>query len=258
MTDLDQTDFAFLRDNARAGLALKLASFIHLDQPIGMWNYIRIANDVARQASGHVLDWGCGYGQMTYLLRQRGLQVTSFDIGAPDTTLPDIPLCRDLAVVRSEHPTQLPFPSASFDAVLSCGVLEHVDEYSGKVGNENRSLLEIAHILRPGGQLLIYQLPQRGAWQESLIRRFKLGYAHPRRYTKREIQQMLRTAGLDLVSVRRANLIPKNLTGMPARLRRVYSRFSHILIAADGRLAQVPGLSQVAGVMEITARKRRV
>ena len=257
MTDLDQTDFAFLRDNARAGLALKLASFIHLDQPIGMWNYIRIANDVARQASGHVLDWGCGYGQMTYLLRQRGLQVTSFDIGAPDTTLPDIPICRDMAVVRSEHPTKLPFPSASFDAVLSCGVLEHVDEYSGQGGNESRSLLEIARILRPGGQLLIYQLPQRGAWQEALIRRFKLGYAHPRRYTKSEIVRMLHTAGLEAVRVRRANLIPKNLTGMPATLRRVYSRFSRLLIAADGHLAQVPGLNQVAGVMEITARKPR-
>ena len=119
MTQLDRADYAFLRDNARAGLALHLPAFIHLDRPIGAWNYIRIANDIARQAAGHVLDWGCGYGQMTYLLRQRGFQITSFDIGAPDATLPDIPICRDLTVVRSQHPTPLPFEPASFDAVLS-------------------------------------------------------------------------------------------------------------------------------------------
>jgi SAM-dependent methyltransferase len=251
----DQADYAYLRDNARIGLALKLPAFIHLDQPIGVWNYIRIANDVARQAAGTLLDWGCGYGQMTYLLRQRGFQVTSFDVGAPDTTMPEIPICRDLTVVRSQHPTQLPFEAASFDAVLSCGVLEHVDEYSGHSGNERESLREIARVLRPGGRLLIYQLPQKHAWQEALIRRFKLGYSHPRRYAAGEIGQMLRAAGFEIVRLRRANLIPKNLTGMPAALRRIYSHFSRILIATDGGLAQIPGVSQVAGVLEITASK---
>jgi SAM-dependent methyltransferase len=255
MTSLDRADYAFLRDNARAGLALHLPAFIHLDQPIGVWNYIRIANDIARQAAGQVLDWGCGYGQMTYLLRQRGFQVTSFDIGAPEAALPDIPVCRGLTVVRSQHPTQLPFEPARFDAVLSCGVLEHVDEESGQPGNERESLREIARILRPHGLLLIYQLPQKNAWQEALIRRFKLGYSHPRRYTAAEITRLLRAAGFDVVRLRRANLIPKNLTGMPAALRRLYSRFSRSLIAADGCLAQIPGVNQLAGVLEITARK---
>jgi SAM-dependent methyltransferase len=250
-----QADYAFLRDNARVGLALQLPAFIHLDQPIGVWNYIRIADDIARQAAGHVLDWGCGYGQMTYLLRQRGFRVTSFDVGAPDTKLPDIPICRDLAVVRSQHPTKLPFESDSFDTVLSCGVLEHVDEYSGQSGAERESLREIARVLRPGGQLLICQLPQKYAWQEALIRRFKLGYSHPRRYTEGEIGQMLDAAGFAVVRVRRANLLPKNLTGMPAALRRIYSKFSRILIAGDGYLAQIPGVRRVAGVLEITARK---
>ena len=66
---------------------------------------------------------------------------------------------------------------------------------------------------------------------------------------------MLRDTGYEVRRLRRANLIPKNLTGMPAALRRAYSRFSRVLIAADGRLSQFPGLNQVAGVLEITARK---
>ena len=256
MTYQDQLDYSFLLENARAGQALQMPAFIHLDQPIGIWNYIRIANDIADQASGHILDWGCGYGQMTYLLKQRGFEVTAFDIGAADASLPAIPICRDLTVVRSLHPTNLPFDNGYFDGVLSCGVLEHVDEYSGQPGNEQKSLREIARVLRPGGLLLIYQLPQKQAWQEALIRRFKLGYSHPRRYTATEIEQMLHSAGFDVQRLRHANLIPKNLTGMPAALRRAYSRFSRALIAADGTLAQLPGVNQVAGVLEITARKR--
>ncbi len=255
MTDLDQTDYAFLLENSRAGQALQLPAFMHLDQPIGLWNYIRIANEITHQASGQLLDWGCGYGQMTYLLRRRGFQVTAFDIGPDDAVLPDIALCRDLAVVHSLHPTDLPFETASFDVVLSCGVLEHIDECSGQLGNEQKSLHEIARILRPSGLLLIYQLPQKHAWQEAVIRCYKLGYSHPRRYTATEIKQLLHDTGFSVQRLRRANMIPKNLTGMPTALRRAYSRLSRVLIAADGVLAHVPAANQVAGVLEITARK---
>lgn len=254
---LDQNDFDFLRTNAAAGKSLGLTQFIHLDQPIGIWNYIRIANDIARQIpAGHLLDWGCGFGQMTYLLRRRGFQVTAFDIGEPGVdTLPDIPLCRDLDVVRDLHPTKLPFPDQAFDAVLSCGVLEHVDEHS-EPGNERKSLRELSRVLKPGGTLFIYQLPQKYAWQEAVLRRTRLGYAHPRRYSASEIMSMLKEAGYVPSLIRRANLIPKNLTGMPERLRRIYSRFGKPFIAADQILCKIPGLNQLAGVMEITAQSR--
>ena len=253
---LNQADFDFLHTNARVGRALGLGHFVHLDQPIGIWNYIRIADDISRQIpSGHVLDWGCGYGQMTYLLKRRGFQVTAFDIGEPGkTTSPDIPLCRDLEVTYTSHPTSLPFKDGAFDAVLSCGVLEHVDEYS-QPGNELKSLRELARVLRPNGYLLIYQLPQRYAWQETIIRCSRLGYAHPRRYTASEITGSLQDAGYAVQRVRRANLIPKNLTGMPSKLRAAYSRSSKVLIALDGALCKVPALNHLAGVLEITARR---
>ena len=251
----DQEDFNFLMANAAAAKALGLPVFIHFDQPIGIWNYIRIANEIAdRVGTGQLLDWGCGYGQMTYLLRRRGFTVTPFDIGSDDAVLPDIPLCRNLQVVRTLHPTDLPFAAGTFDAVLSCGVLEHVDEMS-KPGNELKSLAELARVLRPGGRLLIYQLPQRFAWQEALLRRLHLGYAHPRRYTAAEIGRMLAATGYRLDHVGRANLIPKNLTGMPAALRALYSQFSRPLIALDGQLCRVPGVNELAGVLEVVATR---
>jgi SAM-dependent methyltransferase len=261
MNTLDQADFDFLQMNVEAGKQLRTSYFRHFDQPANIWNYIRIATDITHQVKqGHVLDWGSGDGQMTYLLRRRGLQVTPFDIGSPyEHHLPDVPLCRSLDTIRTTERTVLPFQPASFDAVLSCGVLEHVDSGS-EPGNEIKSLHEIARVLRPGGLLLIYQLPQQYAWQEALIRRFKLGYAHPRRYTACELRQMLRNAGFRVRRVHRANMIPKNLTGLPASLRKLYSRssrpVSRSLIALDGFLSQIPLLNHIAGVLEVTAQRK--
>jgi SAM-dependent methyltransferase len=250
----DEEDFEFLLSNARAGKALGLSHFVHLDQPIGIHNYIRIANDIASSVpAGRMLDWGCGFGQMTYLMRRRGFEVTPFDLGEPGKQMPDIPLCRDLNIVRTTHPTNLPFEARQFDAVLSCGVLEHVDEFS-EPGNEIKSLQEIARVLRPGGRLLIYQLPQEYAWQEAITRRLEIGYAHARRYTLPEIAAILARSGYSIQRVTRSGLVPKNLTGLPEGVRNLYSRFSQVLLALDRLLCRVPGLNALAGVMEITAR----
>jgi SAM-dependent methyltransferase len=251
----DQEDYEFLLTTARAAKAQGLSHFPHLDQPIGIWNYIRIANEIAeRIPRGRLLDWGCGFGQMTYLLRRRGFDVTAFDIGPDDTRLPDVPLCRDLHVVRTTHPTELPFPTESFEAVLSCGVLEHVDEFSEK-GNEMRSLAEIRRVLRASGYFAIYQLPQRYTWQEAIIRQLKIGYTHSRRYTGAEIRDMLSQSGFRVEFLGRNNLLPKNLTGVPEVARDFYSRFSHSLIALDRAISRIPGLNRIAGVMEILARR---
>ena len=257
MNGRSRADLDFLLGCGEAARALGLSYFTHLDQPVGILNYIRIAGDVVAQVpSGHLLDWGCGYGQMTYLLRRRGLEVTAFDFGSPgDTVLPDLPLCVGLEVVRTDHPTKLPFDDGTFAAVLSCGVLEHVDE-SSEPGAEVKSLLELHRVLRPGGHLLIYQLPQRHAWQEALARRLRRAYFHPRLYTAAEITAMLRDAGFFVARLKRANMLPKNLTGLPGTVRRLYSRFSGVVLALDAALCKVPGLRAVAGSLEVTAVKR--
>jgi SAM-dependent methyltransferase len=254
LSQRDKEDFEFLLSNAAAGKALGLSDFIHLDQPIGIRNYLRIANDISGTVPpGRVLDWGCGFGQMTYLLTRRGFEVTAFDIGDPAKRMPDIPLCRELKVVRTTHPTELPFDSASFDVVLSCGVLEHVDEHS-EPGNEIKSLREIGRVLRKGGRLLIYQLPQRYAWMEAITRGLGIGYSHPRRYMLGEITSILGGTGYAIQRVNRSGLVPKNLTGIPAKVRDVYNKASAPLMTADKILCAVPGLRTFAGNLEISAR----
>jgi SAM-dependent methyltransferase len=268
MKNIDEDDLYFFQQNA-ALMREQSSEFAHLDHEITIANYIRIANDITAQmrtrespqagsnfsTECHILDWGCGFGQMSYLLKRRGASVISFDLGSDDTTLPPMPLTSNLEVVRTSHPTLLPFDDRSFDAVPSCGVLEHVDECSGVPGNERKSLGEIARVLRAGGRFFIYQLPQQLAWQEALVRQFKLGYSHPRRYTAHEIRTQLSEAGFRVIKLRRANLVPRNLTGMPESLRRVYSRFRTPLTIADRLLCRIPVLNRIAGALEITAVK---
>jgi SAM-dependent methyltransferase len=253
----DQADYDFLLQNAEAAKLLNEEYLMHLDQPVSLWNYIKMANRIASQLKQgcHVLDWGCGIGQMTYLLRQRGMQVTAYDVSISDHRRPDLPLTRKVEIITSPESTALPFEDAAFDAVLSCGVLEHVDEGS-QPGNEMKSLREIHRVLRANGTLLIYQLPQVHGWQEAMIRRFKLGYSHPRRYTPDEITRMLNETGFRVTWLQRANMIPKKLSGMPTSVRDAYSKASKPLLAIDGALGNLPGLRTFAGVIELTAVKR--
>lgn len=255
-TGRDREDYEFLHRSAVAGRAAGLTHFLHLDQPIGIWNYIRIANEIAcRVPPGRLLDWGCGLGQMSYLLRRRGFEVVAYDLGETIASLPDLPLTREVTVVRGTHPTDLPFATESFEVVLSCGVLEHVDEYTGVAGNEMKSLREIHRVLRPGGYFPLYQLPQQHTWQEAITRTLGIGYAHPRRFTEREIRGILVATGFHVKRVSRFNMMPKNLTGVPSALRDFYSRLSEPVMAIDRILSAIPGLNRVAGVLEILANR---
>ena len=72
MNDLDRADYDFLMDTVQRANRVGI-SLAHLEQPLAIRNYIRISNDIASQVSPcALLDWGCGVGQMTYLLRRRG------------------------------------------------------------------------------------------------------------------------------------------------------------------------------------------
>lgn len=253
----DAEDARFLLASGRATRGTPAHEFlVHLDQPVGVWNYIRIANEMTRRfGSGRVLDWGCGFGQMSYLLARRGFDVVSYDVGPADAKLPDVPLTHAVTIQRTTHPTTLPFAEATFDVVLSCGVLEHVDEFS-QPGNEQRSLEEIHRVLKPRGYFSIYQLPQQLAWQEAVARKIRLGYSHPRRFTENEIVAQLGQAGFVVDgAVFRNNLLPKNVTGLPEAVRDLYGSLGRILLDLDKTLSAIPGLNRFAGVLELTARR---
>lgn len=210
--------------------------------------YEAIAARIARDGPGLVLDWGCGHGQMSHLLRESGLAVRSFDFrgpGSPDAevTLPRYP---DVRAFVSSDPRRLPYDDASFDAVLSCGVLEHVED-------PDASLDELARVLRTGGVLYVYKLPNRFSYLEHIAKRMGLYFhgfeAFDRLYTPATARGLLTRHGYAVHEVHLANMLPLTLDA-PA-LRR--PRAARAYWRANRALAGVPGLNRLATNVELIA-----
>jgi SAM-dependent methyltransferase len=154
-----------------------------------------------------VLDWGCGKGQITYLLSKRGFTVTSCDVQCDDTDSTfgqETPILEELKipVVPLRHENQLPFDDSSFDCVVSFGVLEHVP-------NDAASLKEIRRVLKPGGTLFVTFLPYFLSWTQALGRLRGETY-HDRLYSQSGLRKLATDAQFEVALVRFAQLFPKN------------------------------------------------
>jgi len=158
-------------------------------------------------AGAEVLDWGAGNGHFSYFLARAGYRATGYSFLPFDYRrwLGD-PGYRFVPGDERE-PVTLPFADASFDAVASVGVLEHVRETGG---DEAGSLAEIARVLRPGGIFVAYHFPNRDSWIDLAASRVPGKHHHLYRYTRADIEALVRGAGLELLETRRYGLLPRN------------------------------------------------
>ena len=205
-----------------------------------MLMYRALAEDLARRDPGRVLDWGSGWGQMTALLREAGVDAVAFDYGAgleAPTTEP-LPRFPELEVHLSSEPVALPFEDASFDTVLSCGVLEHVPDPEGSVE-------ELRRILRPGGMFYVTNLPNRYSYTERaarLLGRYYHGQLPDDRvYTARTARELLERHRFRVAESRRAHMLPLTLGG------------PGFLWTLSSVLERIPGLNLVSTSLELVA-----
>ncbi len=163
----------------------------------------------------HVLDWGAGNGHFSYFLLRAGYRVSafSFDECPVREWIPEAPF----RFVHGDpaEPVALPFPSGSFDAITSIGVLEHVREVGG---NEAKSLSEFRRLLRPGGMFVCVHFPNRYSWIDYLARTIPGKHHHAYRYTLQDIEKLVNDAGFELLETSRYGLLPRNFWGrLPGR-----------------------------------------
>jgi len=103
-----------------------------------------VARHIGHRA--RVLDIGCGEGQVARYLSRQGIEVIGLD-----PTASQLRAARDRAggpLYARARADALPCRSESFDAVLVCLAIEHVDAYEA-------AIKEVARTLKPGGRFVL-------------------------------------------------------------------------------------------------------
>lgn len=204
----------------------------------------RIAGDFP---GGQVLDWGCAFGQMSDLLIARGVKVTAFDYDPDGDDLRPLAYYPDIQVHYSAEPVALPFTDGQFDAVLSSGVLEHVQQ-------PEKSLVELGRVLKPGGTLYVYKLPNETSYLEWLAKWLGMyyhgKYPDDRLYTMPKARELLSDNGYRVQEIRLANMLPLNSFG--GRIGRI---LAPAVWAVNRALARIPVLNRLATNVELVAIK---
>lgn len=220
-------------------------SDVNLQSWAQMEEYREIVRRIAAERHGPILDWGCGLGQVSDLLLKAGVDTTAFDYQDGQEGWHALARFPHITAYLTSEPVRLPFESSSFDAVLSCGVLEHVEDPDG-------SLEEVRRVLRPGGRFYVYKLPNRFSYVELSAR--LLGVYHhgvgpfDQLYDLRSSRKLFQRHGFGVEELRRANMLPitKAARFVPPRALWKTSRL----------LEQVPGMNLIATNIELVASTR--
>ena len=145
---------------------------------------------------GDVLEIGCGSGAMAAEVLRRypavRLVATDYDESMVDAARERLASFGDRAEVRRADAADLPFDDGAFDAALSFIMLHHVIKWE-------QALRELVRVLRPGGQLIGYDLlGDRGG-------RFMHGHEGDTRLMRQsELRQVLRDLPTEAATVKPA------------------------------------------------------
>ncbi len=210
-----------------------------------MREYDSIVARLSADAPASLLDWGCGYGQVTRLLLDAGIDVTALDYreAIPNDGFYPLERFPELSAYLTSEPVRLPFDDGAFAAVLSCGVLEHVHD-------PDASLEEIRRVLAPGGRFYVYKLPNRFSYLERMAKLIGLYYhgraPNDRVYDRRSAHALLGRHGFSVLEFRRANMLPLSLSS-----GRAAARFAEPIWRLNRGLSGVPVLNLLATNLEL-------
>ncbi|MFZ0158831.1 MAG: class I SAM-dependent methyltransferase [Kineosporiaceae bacterium] len=145
-----------------------------------------IERAVAGLTPGDALDVGAAGGGNTRVLRARGWRAAALEYGAEGARV-----CheRGIPVLRADA-TALPLAPSSLDLVVAFDVLEHIED-------DKAAAVAVFDALRPGGTFLVAVPVDMRLWSAHDV-----AVGHVRRYSRRELTDLLTGAGFVLEDVR--------------------------------------------------------
>ncbi len=171
-------------------------------------------DELGVQPGDLLLDMGAGGGRHAFEARRRGAHIVAFDRDLTDlskaaATLVAMEDVEALPTLGSSSCANgdalaLPFPDATFDRIVCSEVMEHI-------ADDAAAAAELVRVLRPAGTIAV-TVPS--CWPERVNWAFDSDYhapvsvgGHVRIYRKREIENLLRDAGLVLTGSHRAHAL---------------------------------------------------
>lgn len=192
----------------------------NIQSALNWHRYEHIIDEVSKiLPRGLVLDVGCGFGQITEMMRLRGIHAIGLDLGAPDEEKKEWRKnenSSDASLKGGSRQNKvwnhlfspfilgdgctLPFASGVFDAVVCCGTLEHVYD-------EQKFLGECRRVLKNNAPFLCYYLPNKTGFESLSSKYFFLPTIH-KFYDRSMISNLFSACGFEVFGMDREHIIP--------------------------------------------------
>jgi ubiquinone/menaquinone biosynthesis C-methylase UbiE len=193
----------------------------------------------------HLLDAGCGSGRWSLRLADSGWVVTGADI--TEALIALAPAAPNVTYITGSI-QELKLPTASFDAVLSITVLQHITDD----GAFEAALDNLTRMLRPGGRIAVLEyapLQVLGAMPANIRARSRAEWVRAfrsRGYTKRaETGVRFLGHGPYMLAVKLARSLKRASGAEPPR---ALNGLRTVCQAFDLTLARIPGLTLLGDV----------
>lgn len=193
--------------------------------------------------SARVIEVGCSFGQMSFLLAEKFREVHAVDL-SPDV----IALAarraerynvRNLTFRVADAENLADIPDASFAGAFSFSVLRYVP-------HPQKALEEIFRVLQPGGKAVVDFPNKYCPWFGPLKKIIGITpHVHDRLFSASEVTQMMRKAGFQDVRCKHMLFTTRRL---PVKLLPIFRLL-------DAVLEKIPLINRMAAIIMVTGRK---
>ena len=218
---------------------------------LSIYRNIRIVNYLAKKIpqNAKVLDWGCGYGDVSYLLKNKrpDLEIILCDtLSSPPWEI--LTEHVNLKKIIFQDQRKISFQDNYFDAIIGIGVLEHVED-------QEYSLREIYRTLKPKAKFFVFLYPNSFSYTEKFQKLIKHPF-HENPLSMKELKNLFTKTGFFMQDQQYQLMLPFVLSRFPACVRRSYNIFGNLIVLINTVFEKIPLLNKFSSNIMIVVRKQ--